>query len=144
MLGLSFKKINGNDIHSQRNYDAWLRDYDCNFYIEKYFKDMLYIERKRAERSKSSLLLMKVYIDGFLNGNGDRKYAKRIAQVLSSVKRETDIAGWHKHNKIMGVMFIETDKLYEDLIRRKIQKKLSHILNLSQLNKIKLTFHIIP
>ena len=102
------------------------------------------MEKKRAERSKSRFLLMQVNIAGLLNGNGDSMHAKKIAQVLSSVKRETDIAGWYKNNTIMGVIFIETGELYEDLIRQKFYKKLSRILSINQLKEIKLTFHIIP
>ena len=138
------KKNNGNNRHSQNKYSGWHLDYDCNFYIEKYFQDVLYVERKRAERSKSRFLLLQVNIAGLLNGNGDNKHAKRIAQVLSSLKRETDISGWYKHNTTMGVIFTETDKLCEDLIRQKIHKKLSSILNVNQLKEIKLTFQIIP
>ena len=138
------KKNNRNNRYNQKNYSEGLLDYDCIFYIEKYFKDVLYMEKKRAERSKSRFLLMQVNIAGLLNGNGDSMHEKKIAQVLYSVKRETDIAGWYKNNTIMGVIFIETGELYEDLIRQKFYKKLSRILSINQLKEIKLTFHIIP
>ena len=137
------KKNNVSNRHSQKNYSEWLLAYDCNFYIEKYFHEMLDRERKRSERSKSSFLLIQVNISGLLI-NGDSMHAERIAQVLCSCKRETDIAGWYKYNAIMGVIFTETDKLSEDIIRQKIHKELSSILNSNQLKKIKLTFYIIP
>ena len=137
-------KSNGNNRHTQKNYSEWFRNYDCNFYIEKYFQDMLYMERKRAKRSNSRFLLMQANIGSLLTENGDSKHVKRIVQVLSSFKRETDIAGWYKHNTIMGIIFTDTGKSDEDLIRGKIHKKLLSILNLNQLKEIKLSFQIIP
>ena len=138
------KNNNGNNRHSQKNYSKWLLDYDCNFYIEKYFQDIFYMERKRAKRSNGEILLMLVNISGLFNGNGGSKHLKTIAQILSSLKRETDIAGWYKYNEIMGVIFPETGELNKNLISRKIHNELSHKININQLNKIKLTFHVIP
>jgi len=140
----SMGKNNGSNGHNNDNYSDWLLDYDCNFYIENYFQDMLYMERKRAERSKKTFLLMLINISSLLNENGDSKHAKMIAQVLSSFKRETDIAGWYKYNTIMGVILTEIGGSDEDLIKEKIFKKFSGILRSDQVRKMKVTFHRFP
>ena len=133
-------KYNGNNLR----YYEHLLDGDSLFYIEDYFHDLLYMERKRAERSLKPFLLMLLDVGNLFRDKGENKYIKKIANMLSSCKRETDVAGWYKYDSIIGVIFTEIGEIKEEFIRRKICDNLGNVLNTGQIKKIKITFHVFP
>ncbi|MGH9395394.1 MAG: sugar transferase [Terriglobia bacterium] len=73
--------------------------------------------------------------------------AKIIAALLSST-RETDLSGWYQHKAVAGTILteIQTDDLSKTVnaVHSKINTALLASLNLSQLNKIHLSFHLFP
>jgi lipopolysaccharide/colanic/teichoic acid biosynthesis glycosyltransferase len=140
---INFRNNNGNN--NSHKYYEHLLDYEYSFYIEEYFHDLLYIERKRAERSLKSFLLMLVDINGLLDGNEIGENEKSgLAYALSSCKRETDIAGWYKYNSMVGVIFTETKELNQDQLRKKIYNNLNNILDPNTVKRIKISFHVFP
>jgi lipopolysaccharide/colanic/teichoic acid biosynthesis glycosyltransferase len=145
---LPFIKFTKNN-NSNLKYYEHLLDFDHAFYIEEYFHDMLYMERKRAERSLKPFLLMLVNISDILNGKGNndnekRIYIRKVSNVLCSCKRETDIAGWYKYNSIIGVILTETAGLNKHPFRQKIHDNLNNIIDPGLVKKIKISFHIFP
>ncbi len=136
----------GKNPGSDLNCYEHLLDCDCDFYIEDYFHHLFYMERKRSERSLKPFLLMLVDISSLLSDKAGDNFIKKIANVLSSCKRETDTAGWYQYDSIMGAVFTELGEIDKDLIliRRKIHNCLINILNSEQIKKIKITFHIFP
>src|SRR5260370_33398097 len=63
---------------------------------EDLFRRFLCCERKRAERSRKSFLLMLVDAGRVLQANRNQRALTRILSALSCSTRETDIAGWYR------------------------------------------------
>ncbi len=134
------KKNSGNDINPHEQ----LLDCDCDFYVEDYFHHLFYMERKRSERSLKPFLLMLVNIISLFSDKEEKECINRIANVLSSCKRETDVTGWYQYDYIMGAIFTELGEINEDLIRQKIHNCLINIIDPEQIEKIKITSHVFP
>src|SRR2546422_11396187 len=75
---------------------------------EPMFLRALCLERKRAERSRKLFVLMLLDLGKSSdNGNGDNTLLQRTVPAILSSIRETDIAGWHKEDAALGVIFAE-------------------------------------
>lgn len=74
---------------------------------EQLFARMLCLERKRAERSHKSLLLMLLDAEALFQGTEGAAVLERIATSVVSSTRETDVGGWYKSRSILGVLFTE-------------------------------------
>ena len=136
---------NGNGNGNGNKYYENLCDNNYSFYVEDSFNDLLYTERKRADRSQRSFLLMLVDINGLLHDDEIAKNEKsELAYILSSCKRETDIIGWYKYDSIVGIIFTEIKELDQYKIRKKIYNNLSDVLDPEKINKIKISFHVYP
>lgn len=106
-----------------------------SFLVENLFHQALALERKRAERSGNTSLLVKVEIRGLL-GNEKDTIAGRIDSLLGSITRETDIKGWYEDDSIIGVIFTELGDAElveaEGKIREKVREGLKEILDEQQ------------
>lgn len=125
-----------------------LRDADYGIYVERYFRELLCLERKRAERSKKPFLLMLVYADG-ASANGDRSDAlNKICQVALTCTREIDIKGWYHDHEVVGVIFTEIGEAGADAaqqgIYEKIQANMHKYFEPDQLSKVRFAFHVFP
>lgn len=125
-----------------------LRDADYGIYVERYFRELLCLERKRAERSKKPFLLMLVYADG-VGINGDRSDAlNKICQVTLTCTREIDIKGWYQDHEVVGVIFTEIGEAGPDAakegIYEKIRANMFKFFEPDQLSKIRFAFHVFP
>lgn len=74
---------------------------------EESFHRAISLERKRAERSRKSFLLMLLDLRSVLVGDGSEKILHKIFLSLATSIREPDITGWHKNRAVLGVMFTE-------------------------------------
>jgi lipopolysaccharide/colanic/teichoic acid biosynthesis glycosyltransferase len=74
---------------------------------EESFHRAISLERKRAERSRKSFLLMLLDLRSVLVGDGSEKILHKIFLSLATSIREPDITGWHKSRAVLGVMFTE-------------------------------------
>lgn len=80
---------------------------DASFLAEEFFSRLVTLERKRTERSGNPSLLMLIDLGKIsLNGNRAETIGK-IRLLLSTVLRETDIAGWYKSFSVIGVILCE-------------------------------------
>ena len=92
---------------------------------------MLFLERKRTERSKRAFLLILLDIEDLLTTRGDSGLVKDLENALSSAIRETDIQGWYQQDKVIGIIFTElgaVDEIIKEKIFLKIQDKLCRVL----------------
>ncbi len=103
-----------------------------SFLGESYFHQALALERKRAERSGNTSLLVKLEIRDIVGTEKDT-IAGRIDALLCSIVRETDIRGWYEQGSIVGVIFTELGDSElveaEGKILKKTQEGLKGILN---------------
>ena len=118
-----------------------------DFYPEAGFERMLYLERKRTERSRRPFLLMLLNIEDLPPSPGDSSPVKEIEKALSSCIRETDIKGWYEQGKIIGIIFIEINSLDEILREKlflKIRECLAAAIGVEGAEKIKVSYHVFP
>ncbi len=122
-------------------------DFVNSFYPKPNFDRMLFLERKRTERSKRAFLLMLLNIEDLLTTRGDSGLVKDLESALSSAIRETDILGWHQQDKVIGIIFTElgaVDEIIKKKIFLKIQDKLCQKLGSEAVQRIKVSYHLFP
>jgi lipopolysaccharide/colanic/teichoic acid biosynthesis glycosyltransferase len=115
---------------------------------EPTFLRALSLERKRAERSRKLFVLMLLTTrSASRNGTGHVRLEKTLPAIRASI-RETDIAGWHKQNAVVGVVFAELGTgergAIVETLRAKITAALSAALSAKDLEQLTLTFHCFP
>jgi exopolysaccharide biosynthesis polyprenyl glycosylphosphotransferase len=100
---------------------------------ENLFLGMLCLERKRAERSRKKFLLL--LIDAEDAGKSKRKpeILKGVIRAADAARRDTDPAGWYKHNAVLGIIFTELGALDDAATVKKLLEKVHDSLAL-QLN----------
>jgi len=69
---------------------------DCSMLDEGAFHHTICLERKRAERSRRSFLLVLLDLRIVLVNDSSGKVLNTILSSLRRTTRETDVAGWHK------------------------------------------------
>jgi lipopolysaccharide/colanic/teichoic acid biosynthesis glycosyltransferase len=109
---------------------APLIDEQYGIYIEDYFSELLRVERKRTERSKTPFLLM-LFDMSRLGELENEKEAKRgTIKAISSLVREIDVVGWYAYDTTVGILFREMKKghAYSPLIRERILRRMYHYL----------------
>ena len=110
------------------------------------FMRTLTLERKRAERSGRSFVLMIVH-PGRLLENGNKEQA--LAKLLGALHfvRDTDVTGWYNDGAI-GVIFTEIgaagEKSAAHTICSKLTDALFETLSIEEINEIRLSFHVFP
>jgi exopolysaccharide biosynthesis polyprenyl glycosylphosphotransferase len=115
---------------------------------EPMFLRALCLERKRAERSGQSFVLMLVD-PGRLEQNPHRADVLDtiVAAILPSV-RETDISGWHVAHKVLGVIFTELGAIERHLalaaLRTRMNAALQSVLPSEHVRRLQISFHVFP
>jgi sugar transferase (PEP-CTERM system associated) len=94
----------------------------ATFLEEDHFHQILALERKRAERSGDTSLLVAIENPSF-GGSEGNIIISRLESLLESIVRETDIKGWYKLGCIIGVIFTELGDSELLEARRKILAK---------------------
>jgi hypothetical protein len=127
-----------------------LTDLYNGLYQEHYFCEMLSLERKRSERSRKPFLLMLIDLNRLEDGFDRHLLAKKVAEIMHPLTRDTDIKGWYKYGYILGVIFCEiTDherslKSAQKLIANKCGSALKVGLDPEELDRVVVTWHIFP
>jgi lipopolysaccharide/colanic/teichoic acid biosynthesis glycosyltransferase len=140
-------KINSLKPNQQLLHADSLLDNGYSFYVEDYFNKLLCTERKRTERTKKQILLMLLSIKD-ITGIAEKKQAiKKIASVIFSSTRETDIKGWYKCGDVIGIIFTELNGIYkngEGSFPQEIQRNLFNTMGPEQMEKVKISYHYFP
>ena len=84
-----------------------------------------------------------------LNPEGDHQALENVLLALSRSSRDTDTRGWYKEGSTIGVIFTELGadvdgRVVADALLTKVTKALTSTLTISQINEIRLTFHVFP
>lgn len=69
------------------------------------FQTMIALERKRSERSQRAYALVLVSLSDGLPGGKD--LLRKIAGILASLARETDLIGWYAADSALGMIFTD-------------------------------------
>ncbi len=138
----------GSSRHSLGKASPGIIDNECGIYDQEYFLKMLYCERKRAERSKETLLVLLLDIRKVFSSDKGGQMLKALAYGLTLSTREIDICGWFSRNAVLGVIFTEIshDNVAKtiDTIDCKLQNTFSSVLTKDVASRIEAKFHIFP
>jgi exopolysaccharide biosynthesis polyprenyl glycosylphosphotransferase len=113
---------------------------------ENLFLGMLCLERKRAERSRKKFLLL--LLDAEDAGKSKRKaeILKGVIRAADEARRDTDPAGWYKHNSVLGIIFTELGALDDAATVSKLLDKVhgSLLMQLSaeELRLVHVSIHV--
>lgn len=115
---------------------------------EQTFRRMLAIERKRTERSKEPFLLMLLDAGSQSGLEMNGTALENMATSMLTSSRETDIIGWYKEGKTVGVMFtglvIKDKNSVLSTILSRVKSMLRDDLALKQLSQVSISFHFFP
>jgi len=140
---------NQNNGHSKLDEAGAISSGSREILAREPFVRMLYLERKRSERSGRSFILMLLETARLLRAESDVGVLKEVLQAVSHSTRETDITGWYKDGSVIGVIFTElganTDgKSAARALLTRVTNALASTLSIKQINQISLTFHVFP
>jgi len=120
---------------------------DRDFHPEPGFDRMLYLERKRTERSRRPFMLLLLNVENLIPPSGEEDFIRNLETVLSSGVRETDIKGWYEQDKVAGIILTELnsiDEVVQEKILLKIQDRLVEALGAEAVEKIRVSYHVFP
>jgi lipopolysaccharide/colanic/teichoic acid biosynthesis glycosyltransferase len=125
-----------------------VNDMDRPVLDEQLFHRTVSLERKRAERSRRSFLLVLLDLRTVLAANSNRKILNTILSSLWRTTRETDVTGWHRSNAVLGVMFMDVPTegrtpIVGALLTR-IGGDLYNSLTFDQFNQITISHYVFP
>jgi lipopolysaccharide/colanic/teichoic acid biosynthesis glycosyltransferase len=124
-----FKKVRAtkqSKIHKSKIVDA-LIDEEWWLYIQNYFRTMLNFEIRRTERSKNPFLLVLISINESILNTLDRITLEKFKNTFDRITRETDIKGWYRENKTIGIVYTDMSVQNRDLILKKVKDGLKHV-----------------
>ena len=130
--------------------DHALRDDRTGLYHAEYFNELLALEKRRCERSRDSVLLMRADLKAFDDMSDRHEIAAHVMHVLSRATRETDIKGWHVSGAVVGIMFtqlMEQGKNRKATVQRIINKcsdSLRVSSDLERLSKVDISWRAYP
>jgi lipopolysaccharide/colanic/teichoic acid biosynthesis glycosyltransferase len=120
---------------------------ESDFHPELGFDRMLYLERKRTERSRRPFLLLLLDVESLIPDSGKEGFLRNLETALSSSVRETDIKGWYEQGKVTGIILTELtslDEVVQEKILLKIQDRLVEALGPEAVEKIRVSYHAFP
>ena len=146
MIKTLFNKRKSKDTKAVSTSSFYLHPFDgeSGLYPVYFFHEVLKTERKRAERSVRSFLLMLIHIDEVFDDAEKDTAIRKIAAVLSSMTRDTDLKGWYKQGSILGIIFTESKGIDTDKLQRKLKDNLLAVLGAERTLKIELSLHFFP
>lgn len=115
---------------------------------DAHFHRMLWRERKRSERSNSTLLLLVISRRPPIGTQDDHVLLRYAVSCVTKSVRDTDLAGWIETDAVFGVLFTElgdTDiATATNAIRVKVMACLRESFDASQLTEFLVSFHRFP
>jgi hypothetical protein len=87
---------------------------------------MLFLERKRTERSPKAFLLMRFDLGG--SDSVENHVLENVVSMLPASTREADITGWYKELAIRGTMFTEFEAAEKESIWRTLLERVTTCL----------------
>jgi exopolysaccharide biosynthesis polyprenyl glycosylphosphotransferase len=111
------------------------------------FLQLLYLERRRSERSNRSLCL--ILLDGInIADPVTREGAlQQVFKRLRSSVRETDIIGWYELNNKLAVVFSDLSSLNQRVVnglRTRVTTALTVVLTPELVKRIAISVHVFP
>jgi lipopolysaccharide/colanic/teichoic acid biosynthesis glycosyltransferase len=121
------------------------------FLSERSFLKALCLERRRAERSRKTLLLVLIREKNSDGEWASEQFTQEILNArisLSAAIRETDVCGWYRDRTICGIVFTEFNEAPRSLVLERISVKIHRILEEAfrsqKASQVQVSFHFFP
>jgi lipopolysaccharide/colanic/teichoic acid biosynthesis glycosyltransferase len=115
---------------------------------EDAFVSMLYLERRRAERTQKRFVLVLLDVSRVIAGGQKIRTVQRIASGLSTATRETDIIGWYVGDSLIGVIGTELGEASQKVIQERFIAKLRDVCEAAvgkeKAAVVSVSFHFFP
>jgi lipopolysaccharide/colanic/teichoic acid biosynthesis glycosyltransferase len=115
---------------------------------EAAFMSMLYLERRRAERSQKRYVLLLVDVKSVISDKQKIRTVQKITRTLCAITRETDIIGWYVNDHILGVIATEIGRASSLEVRERMSQKIragfQEALGQEKASEISVSFHFFP
>lgn len=122
----------------------FLKENDSGLYVEDYFHEMVYLERRRAERSGRPFVLALVDLEG-LPDEGKAGNIRKAAMKVCEMTREIDLKGWYSQGHVLGVILAETGSDGAEKVREKLLEGLREKDSLGPDSEmVKVSVHAFP
>lgn len=134
---------------SKLNLETWTRSSNRRGLIaQASFENALHLERKRAERSQASFVLLLLDCEKLLTAKPFVETLNKIESALSASTRETDAVGWFKDGAVVGVIFNELGTAscgsVTGLLSDKVRAALIAVLGKERSAQITLSSYVFP
>lgn len=102
----------------------FLKENETGLYVEDYFHELVYLERRRSERSGRPFVLLLVDLDAVPHEKR-AETAWRSARTMAETTREVDLKGWYSHGHMLGVILTETGVDGGENVKKKLLEGLA-------------------
>lgn len=110
------------------------------------FNRMLYLERKRSQRTGNPFVLLIADISKLVGRRAPG--GEEICAALQSETRDTDLCGWYRESTAVGVIFTALQEMDRDSVRAailaKMRRALSKIMSSALVDRIDISLHFFP
>jgi exopolysaccharide biosynthesis polyprenyl glycosylphosphotransferase len=118
------------------------------FLPQNRFLRMLFLERKRSERSERPFVLMLLESTKLLR-HGDEGVFDKVLSALVSSTRDTDAKGWYEEHSTIGVIFTELGskadgKSVANALLSKVTSSLTSTLTINEIREIHISLRVFP
>jgi lipopolysaccharide/colanic/teichoic acid biosynthesis glycosyltransferase len=120
---------------------------DRNICEECDFLQVLYLERRRSERSSRPLCLVLLEGIGIPEVDAREMAFQKILEILGPSVRETDTVGWYKQKCTVGILFSDlnsADSGVVNTLRTKVSNVITAVLGPDLASRIRISTHVFP
>lgn len=152
-VGLSFRMYRREEPRNIRRREIRPEDIPVSEYSnfdlldERDFSRALHTEQRRTERSERRFVLALINVETLLK-TGCSATRQAVVEALAKSIRVTDIAGWYRNGRSIGIVFTEigddNGKTVAKALISKFGAALSEVLTIEQINHLSLSFHVFP
>ncbi len=115
---------------------------------EDIFRKLLSLERKRSERSRQRFVLMLLHAGNLLQAEPGEAMLGTMTKALCMSIRETDLPGWYKKDRVLGVICTEIGSgsmaCVLSALHSRVFSALQNDLSLEQMKDFHISFHVYP
>lgn len=115
---------------------------------ERTFRSILALERRRAERSRQSFILMLVDSSALNTEQYGSALSEQLVSVVSLAIRDSDVIGWYEGGTVVGVIFTgvggDQHSNMAEALRSKILALLQDSLGNRVASQLTISIHVFP
>ena len=115
---------------------------------EDAFVSMLYLERRRTERTQKRFVLVLADVSWVMAEGSQVQTFQKLAAGACEITRETDVVGWYVEQSVIGIIGTELGNATPKLIRERFLEKLRGVFEKNfgkeQGSTISVSFHFYP